>query len=55
MLDLIGEMERQKNEVPTEIFNQQDEKPSARGARKALENIQPGVQKASRESAIPLI
>ena len=30
-------------------------KPLSQGARKALENIQPGARKASQKSAIPLI
>ena len=35
-LDLIEAMERQKNDVPTDIFSQGQEKPLARGQEKPL-------------------
>ena len=50
----IWAMNRQKNDVPAEIFIQGLENPLARG-RESLVNIQLGAQKASRDSAILLI
>ena len=48
-------MDRQKNDVPTDIFIQGHEKPLARGRENPLKIFSQGREKAGRKSAIPLI